>query len=442
VLTAPQGIDPLGLFLPFDLASRPRVIAAVSGGSDSTALLLLLKQHLDRFLPKTRLFAVTIDHALRPESADEAATVAKLCAGFGIAHRTLTWTGDKPATGLAAAAREARHKLLAEAAAAEKTDLVLTGHTANDQAETVLMRQARGDAHDAGRGIAGIAPATLFDGRVWFARPLLGIRRETLRAFLRQNQVGWIEDPSNVNQRYERPRVRKKLREADGEAAIATALKVAAEAARQRKLLGEAVAELIRDHADCPAPGLLRLQPGFFQAKHADAAIYALRTLLAVTGGTLHLPDQARAAALYTRLAAGEPVRAVLSRTLVDQRKAGVFLLREARGLPDSEMLQEGLVWDGRYRIVAPSPGVRSRRPKSSVRGKQVSDTGVPESLVRLAAAAQPALPPNWTAVPILAPWARYLPSFDLAPARAAAELIGAPQVPAPPFHEHNESKA
>lgn len=433
MLTTPQGIDTSGLFSPFDLASRAALIAAVSGGSDSTALLLLIKQHLDRFSPATRLIAVTVDHALRPESADEAAAVARLCEKLGLAHRTLIWTGDKPMTGLAAAAREARHDLLTEAAEAENTDLVLTGHTANDQAETVLMRQSRGDSRSDGHGLAGIAPATLFSGKVWFARPLLGIRRETLRDFLKQKGVGWFDDPTNVNQHYERPRVRKKLGEANGDAAIAGALNLAGEAARRRTLLGEAAAELIRAHVDRPAPGLLHLQPDFLLARHADAPVHALRILLAVTGGTPHLPDEARTAALHEKLAAGGPVRAVLSRTLVDRRKAGIFLLREARSLPEAGDVRDGAVWDGRYGIVGPS---LAQHDHSLSNGKE--DPSVPDNLLRQAAAAEPVLPTGWRAVPLLAPWARYLPSFDLAPARAVAELIDAPPIPAPPFQEHD----
>lgn len=431
MLTAPPGLDLSGLFSSFDMTSRDSVIVAVSGGSDSTALLLLLNEHLGRHAPRTRLVAVTVDHALRPESAGEAAAVARLCEALCITHRTVVWTGAKPASGTAAAAREARYALLAEAARAERSDLVLTGHTANDQAETVMMRGARAS----GRGLAGIAPATLFDARIWFGRPLLKTRRGALRAFLKQKGVGWIDDPSNVSDRYERPRVRKALSESE----IVQALGIAGQASADRTALGEDAARLIGDHACRAGPGLLRLSCDFFRTDRQDAAVYALRILLAVAGGTEHLPDEARTTALYIRLAAGEPVRAVLSRALVDRRRGGIFLLRERRGLPASANLPDGSVWDRRYRIAGEAEAALAVAASPLMEGNLPD---APASLVRQAAAGIPDAGPGRGAVPVAAPWARYLPLFDVAPARAVARLIGASEIPEPPFHGHIGGKA
>lgn len=366
-------IDAQRLFASIDLASRQKVVVAVSGGSDSLALLFLLKRYLDAGGAKVRPLAVTVDHRLRPEARDEARRVGEIANGIGIAYCTLTWDDPKPTTGVSAAAREARHRLLAGAAREADADLVLTGHTMDDQAETVGMRRQRGE----GRGAAGIAPATLFDGRCWFARPLLGMRRATLRGFLTGIGQEWIDDPSNEDRHYERVRLRKAL---SGDEVEALARRAEA-AATLRQALGRRAAELIAEHADMPAAGTLRLVPDFAEADR-DAAIYALRILLAAAGAAEQLPDEARTAALFDRLKE-KAVRATLSRCLVERRRGEIRIRRERRG-------------------------------------------GQVDAL----------------SSPTLGPWARYLPSFDLAPAAALARLVGAGEIPPPPLPEHNRPKA
>ncbi len=443
------------LFSHIDFTSG--AVAAVSGGSDSTALLLLLKQHLDRTAPSTRLLAVTVDHGLRRGSAAEAQAVAKLCAERAIAHRIMAWSGDKPSTGLPAAAREARYRLLAQAARSEGLGLIVTGHTLDDQAETVLMRHARNDHRDfddlAGRGLAGMAPATLHDWREWIVRPLLGVHRSALRGFLRREQVGWAEDPTNADEAFERPRVRAAL--ADDAQRIGHALALAGGAAAARSRLGGEAAEMIGRFCGQPASGLIRLDPGLLSAGNDTAAIYALRILLATTGGLAFLPDEARGAGLFGRLKAGF-LCATLSRTVVDFRRAGIFLHREMRGLPQPAIIADGAVWDGRRRITSNDRGgALSIAPRGAAAAKRlvVAEGEVPPSLARAALAVEPAswqtaesdgstqggrTSPGFATRPVIAPFARFLPSFDLAPARAMASLIGAEPVPASPWRGHS----
>ncbi|MDX8537722.1 tRNA lysidine(34) synthetase TilS [Mesorhizobium sp. M4B.F.Ca.ET.215.01.1.1] len=450
-----------------DIDFSDGAVVAVSGGSDSTALLILLKTHLDRVAPATRLLAVTIDHDLRQGSAAEAREVARLCAERGIAHRTLVWSGKKPSSGLPAAAREARYRLLAEAAQAEGIGLILTGHTADDQAETVLMRQAReqGGREEArrekeiddegGRGVAGMAPATLHDWQRWIVRPLLGTRRAALREVLRRRNIAWAEDPTNLDRHFERPRVRATLAGDDGARRFAEAMASAGQAAASREELGRRAALLIRDLASMAAQGLVRLDPAFAALGDVASAVYALRILLATIGGVSFLPDAARSQALFDRLRAGS-LCATLSRTVLDARRSGIFLRRESRGLPElAPAASEGL-WDGRRRITLADRESRlliAPLGTAAAAKRTVAEDGTPPSLARAALAAEPALwlgaeclgfpgeagvPPQVGIAPVVAPFARFLPSFDLAPAAAVARLIGAPPLPALPFHGHS----
>ncbi len=115
---------------------------AVSGGPDSTALMVLAARWRQSLKVKPKLIAVTVDHGLRAESKREAAAVGRLARKLGLAHRTLRWTGAKPKTGLQQAARAARYRLLADAARKLSASHILTAHTLDDQAETVLIRMS------------------------------------------------------------------------------------------------------------------------------------------------------------------------------------------------------------------------------------------------------------------------------------------------------------
>jgi tRNA(Ile)-lysidine synthase len=451
-----RGVSGPGDDHPFDscferleLSGRSHAVVALSGGSDSTALLLLFADFMRRRAPWLHISAVTVDHMLRPEAADEARRAGAFARDLGVAHKVVRWEGDKPRTGIIDAAREARHGLLAEAAREAGTDLVLVGHTLDDQAETVAMRGARGS----GRGAAGMADATLYDWSVWFVRPLLGTRRSVLRAELERAGFGWIDDPSNEDARFERVRVRDKL--AGDDAAIEALGAEARQAAKERMALGERAAALIGRVAAMPVPGLIQIEPAFAQEADREAAGYALRILLAVAGGQAQLPDAGRAEALMAQLSK-TPFRATLSRAVVDSRRAGIFIYRERRRLPAMSNYSPG-IWDGRFQLSGEGrAGLEIGVPDAATIGalaKKAPDE-IPRSLAR---AALSGLPAHWVAGECLgiaggthdiraeasvAPWARFLPSFDLAPARAGAQLVGAELPPAPPFAGHKKEEA
>lgn len=413
------------------LDRQPAIILAVSGGSDSTALLVLAQAHFAHHHPTCRLVAVTVDHGLRSESAAEAEAVATLCATLGIAHRTVRWDGPKPATGVAAAAREARYRLLADAARREGAGVVLTGHTADDQAETVAMRARRGD----GPGLAGMAAAVLVDGDVWAMRPLLGLRRRALRDRLRRDGLGWIDDPSNADRRSERVRVRGALVDED----VPALLHLAGLRAAERRRISGAVGDLIAVHARQPAPGLFSLDLAGLRRSGPAVAVEALRLLLATAGGSPHLPPQDRVQPLADALMQTPPLRATLGRCLLATRRDRLWIAREGRGFPLPGPWIAGAIWDGRFRA-AGSLGTTAALEG----GESAQAEDAPAALIRAARQARPdaGRPPEGPWQPVVAPYARFLPAFDLPAAAAMARLVGAPAFPGPPWAGHNGTEA
>jgi tRNA(Ile)-lysidine synthase len=225
-----------------DCKALPAIVLAVSGGPDSLALMWLLARWRRALARGPKLVTVTIDHGLRPEAAREAREVKRLAHALGLEHRTLRWSGEKPKSGVPAAGRAARYRLLAKAARAAGAGHVVTAHTRDDQAETLLMRLLRGS------GIAGLAAMARESERdgIRLVRPLLSIPKSRLIATLNKANIGFADDPTNRDVAFTRPRLRGLLPALAAEGGDARALaRLAARLAR-----ANAAVEVLTDGAE------------------------------------------------------------------------------------------------------------------------------------------------------------------------------------------------
>jgi tRNA(Ile)-lysidine synthase len=187
-----------------DWKTAPALVLAISGGPDSIALMWLMARWRRALSRGPRLLAVTVDHGLRPEAAREARDVKRLAQSLELEHRTMRWRGGKPKTGVPAAARDARYRLLAQAARRAGATHVLTAHTRDDQAETLLMRLLRGSGV---AGLAAMAPVTEREDLL-LARPFLNVSKSQLIATLKKAKVAFADDPTNRDVKFTRPRIR------------------------------------------------------------------------------------------------------------------------------------------------------------------------------------------------------------------------------------------
>jgi len=212
-----------------DWKRAPALVLAVSGGPDSVALMWLMARWRRALARGPRLLAVTVDHGLRHEAAREARDVKRLAQSLELEHRTMRWKGDKPKTGVPAAARDVRYRLLAQAARSAGATHILTAHTRDDQAETLLMRLLRGS------GIAGLAAMARQSERegVMLARPLLSVSKSQLLATLHKAKIAFADDPTNRDTAFTRPRLRALLPQLAAEGGDARSLaRLAARLAR------------------------------------------------------------------------------------------------------------------------------------------------------------------------------------------------------------------
>jgi tRNA(Ile)-lysidine synthase len=331
----PRGLALARLDARLEPGAAEPLVVALSGGGDSTALLLIARDWAARH--GRRLLALTVDHRLQAAGAGWAQACAGLCARLGVAHRTLVWVADKPDTGLPAAARLARHRLMAEAAREAGARVILLGHTADDVREAAAMR-AEGSTVPTPREWS---PSPVWpEGRgLFLLRPLLGVSRAALRAFLEAEGEGWIEDPANEDPRYARARARQSLSQSLDLAQLPQA------AHPQNPFQTGPGESLVANRGTCLDPAILgaaMLSAGGQSRPARRLSLERLADRLAEPGGV-------------TATLAGARIEADAEQVLI-VRDAGEF---RRRGLtPQGLEPGRAIVWDGRYEIAAHVPGL------------------------------------------------------------------------------------
>jgi tRNA(Ile)-lysidine synthase len=330
--------------------ARPaRLGIAVSGGGDSVALLHCLTDWGKA--SGVGLHTVTVDHGLRQSAAEEIGQVKKLCDSLGISHDVLVWTGWRGDGNLQDAARRARYGLMAQWADKKAICDIALGHTLDDQAETVLMRLARGSGVD---GLSGMSASRVAHGVSWL-RPLLAIRREDLRSYLRDNEIPWSEDPSNDDTRFARIRTRQALKVLEPlgitpERLADTATRMAA----ARQVLERATYAAAKEIANVSAGAVHLRQNPLFQLAAETRRRLIVHSLCWVAGAD-YPPRRAALKDLEDVMTARKT--ATLHGCLISVDGDDCLFSRELSAVASLTAAPDQ-IWDGRWRLSGPAkPG-------------------------------------------------------------------------------------
>ncbi|MDB5739862.1 MAG: tRNA(Ile)-lysidine synthase [Alphaproteobacteria bacterium] len=280
------------------------IVVAVSGGGDSIALMHLLRDYAES-KKRPPPMVLTVDHGLRKHSARDAKQVAAWAKQAGLKAHVLTGRGAKPKTGVEAAARETRYRLMGDWLVKKKITTLQVGHTQDDQAETFLLRLARGSGLDGLSAMQPAAPWPVEGYALTVSRPLLGIARYDLRAHLTAQGQDWLEDPMNDDTAFDRVKIRK-ARAALADAGL-TAARIAAAAAhlgRARAAL-DVVTEAVLARASRPVARGFALDPSALASAPREIGLRALAALLMAVSGQPYRPRFEALERLLGKIAAG-----------------------------------------------------------------------------------------------------------------------------------------
>jgi tRNA(Ile)-lysidine synthase len=333
-------------FAPF-----PKKIAlAVSGGADSMALAFCAKRW-----NRDACVALIVEHGLRDESADEAVQVKKRLAALGIPAEILPWKHGDVTARHHEKAREARYGLLTETCHRLGAEDLLIAHHRSDQAETILMRLAKGSGID---GLAGMAPQTTRDG-IRLLRPFLALSKERLVATCAKAGIPTVADPSNLSEKYARGRLRKIMPLLAAEGLTVESLATLGQRAREAKdALDRVTQEFLKTTAQIEAGGVVCLDRAALRAAPRDIARRALAASLRFVHDDAYPPEHAALSGLLDAIAGGDGAGArTLYGCLASIAEKRVILLREPSAASEVLPLSAGVpvLWDKRWVVTAES---------------------------------------------------------------------------------------
>lgn len=336
-----------------DVPCDAHIAIAVSGGADSVCLALLANE-------KYQVTALTVDHGLRDESASEAVAVNKQLSGLGIKHHVLTWEMlEKPVSNVQALAREARYNLMLNWCVESGVQFLLTAHHSDDQAETLLLRLARGSGV---YGLAAMEPKRRLSENVTLVRPLLNVTKLQLMATLRERGINWIEDPSNQSQAFERIKARKLLADPPLEGLTPQRLSAtASRLGRTRDALRFYEEQWLQEAVDFHLAGYARLRMTSMTVAPLEIILRGLTSVLRFAGGGHYGPRFEKLERLYNALTADAFSGCTLGGAQFTVGKNNdTWITRESSETHAMAIGRDGCFWDNRYDVSWPNNSIKS----------------------------------------------------------------------------------
>jgi len=331
----------------FNIKPTQKIAIGVSGGSDSLALVLLANSWA-----KMPIVAITVDHKLRKESEYEAQQVSRWLEKYNIQHHILNWEGDKPDSNIQSNARDARYKLMTEFCKANKIKNLLIAHNKEDQAETLLIRLMRGSGLE---GLCGMSDEVIIN-QTRTLRPLLDTKKEDLRSYLRSLRQGWVEDPSNENDKFTRVQVRNFIKSSpEPDLLVSRLVNTCSNLQKSNNYISEKISQEMAKIVDIKPEGYCILDIKEFKSLHEESAVKILSKLIKYTGGDYYKPRYEKICNLYEKITSGE-YNATLGGCEIFQSKKQseenkLLIVKElsATASPINIFSESSIVWDGRF---------------------------------------------------------------------------------------------